>query len=50
MTVGFFTSFEEIAAQWQEDLRWTPTMGEEEKREKLKYWKKAVERTLNWTT
>ncbi|MFA5467505.1 MAG: glycerol kinase GlpK [Sphaerochaetaceae bacterium] len=50
LTVGFFTSFEEIAAQWQEDLRWTPTMGEEEKREKLKYWKKAVERTLNWTT
>jgi glycerol kinase len=49
LTTKFYSSFEEIGAQWQEELRFEPKMGEDEIKSKLEYWKKAVERTLGWS-
>lgn len=49
LTTNFYSSFEEIAAQWQEELRWEPKMGEDEVKIKMGYWKRAVERTFDWS-
>ncbi|MFA7540060.1 MAG: FGGY-family carbohydrate kinase, partial [Sphaerochaetaceae bacterium] len=49
LTTNFYSSFEEIASQWQEALRWEPKMGEDEVKVKMGYWKRAVERTFGWS-
>ncbi len=49
LTTKFYSSLEEIGAQWEEELRFEPKMGEDEIRIKMEFWKKAVERTLGWS-
>jgi len=49
LSVGFWESLDELKLHWKEKLRWVPTMGEEERTRKCRYWKKAVERTLDWS-
>ena len=49
LTTNFYSSFEEIASQWQEALRWEPKLGEDEVKVKMGYWKRAVERTFGWS-
>ncbi len=49
MSVGVFKSFEDLSKLWQESSRWEPVMLESEKNAKVKCWKKAVQRTLDWT-
>ncbi len=48
LTVGMFENEKELTKLWKEALRWTPTMDDKEREKKVGFWKKAVERTLDW--
>ena len=48
LAVGFWSSQDELGANWEEDKRWEPTMDEEEAERALRLWKKAVERSRDW--
>jgi glycerol kinase len=48
LAVGFWSSLEELAGNWQEDRRWTPSMDEDERERLDRSWKKAVTKTLDW--
>ena len=48
LAVGFWESEEELAKQWTEDRRWVPSMSEAERNERVGFWNKAVERSLDW--
>jgi len=48
LTVGVWESLDLLASQWKEERRWEATMDEGERDEKIRYWKKAVNRTLDW--
>lgn len=50
LSVGVWKSVEELASYWQEETRWSPTMGESVRNEKIRFWKKAVSRTLDWVS
>jgi glycerol kinase len=49
LAVGFWSSKDEVRQQWQESRRWTPTSTFETREFGYSQWKKAVERTLNWS-
>jgi glycerol kinase len=49
LAVGFWSSQDEVRQQWQESRRWTPTSTLETREFGYSQWKKAVERTLNWS-
>ena len=49
LSVGMFDSMNELSSHWREEKRWEPTMSEETREAKVKFWNKAVSRTLNWT-
>ncbi len=48
ISVGFWADLEEVASHWKEDKRWLPQMDDSVRKERMHYWKKAVDRTLNW--
>ncbi|MFE6963872.1 glycerol kinase GlpK [Agromyces sp. NPDC057679] len=48
LAVGFWSSLDELAQNWQEDKRWTPSMDEAERARLDRNWKKAVSKTLDW--
>ncbi len=48
LAVGFFEDQEEVAALWQEDRRWEPSMSAADRDRLTAGWAKAVERTLHW--
>lgn len=48
MSVGLFSDFDHLKGQWKEESRWEPVMDEKTRESKIGFWKKAVERTLNW--
>lgn len=48
LAVGFWKDLDEVAANWQEDRRWSPSMDEAERARLLRNWKKAVSKTLDW--
>ena len=48
LSCGLYKSCDELENQWKEQCRWEPSMTDEAREEKLKYWKKALERTLDW--
>ncbi len=49
LSVGIYHDLDELASQWREEKRWEPTMSQEDREAKVKFWDKAVQRTLNWT-
>jgi glycerol kinase len=49
LAVEFWSSPEEVQKQWKQSRRWTPTSTAQERATGYAGWKKAVERTLNWT-
>jgi glycerol kinase len=49
LAVGFWNSQEEIAAQWKMQRRFEPMMAPSERAERLAVWRKAVERSRDWT-
>jgi glycerol kinase len=46
--VGFWKDPEDLRKNWQEDRRWTPAVGQEERDAGYAGWAKAVQRTLDW--
>ncbi|PVE19966.1 glycerol kinase GlpK [Arthrobacter sp. Bz4] len=48
LAVGFWKDTDELATNWAEDKRWTPSMDVGERDRQLRLWKKAVTRTFDW--
>ncbi|MGN6611907.1 MAG: glycerol kinase GlpK [Angustibacter sp.] len=48
LAVGFWSSTEELKANWAEDHRWHPAMADDRRRQLLTDWSRAVERTFDW--
>ena len=48
LAVGFWSSQDELSANWQENKRWEPKMDEQERERLLKNWAKAVEKSQAW--
>ncbi len=50
MAVGFFSDPRDLRRRWRADAEWVPRIGDDERAARLAEWKRAVERTLGWTT
>lgn len=48
LAVGFWDGLDDLRKNWQEDSRWEPSMGEDERERLLRRWKKAVTKTFDW--
>ncbi len=48
LAVGVWSSLDELRAHWQEDVRFEPRMGAEERRRRYRQWKKAVAKSIDW--
>jgi glycerol kinase len=48
LAVGFWPNENEIDAQWIADRTFTPSLGEEERAQKIESWRCAVERAKGW--
>jgi glycerol kinase len=48
LSVGFWRDREELASLWSEERRWRPAMADGERRERVRQWRRAVERTFGW--
>jgi glycerol kinase len=48
LAVSFWSSGDEIAAQWRVERRFVPDMGADERAERLATWRRAVERSRDW--
>ena len=48
LAVGFWKDVEEIKSMWQKDREFEPDMPDAEVEKRIKGWKKAVQRTLDW--
>jgi glycerol kinase len=48
LAVGFWSSTEEIAANWAEDRRWSATRDDAWRERELRRWRKAVTRSFDW--
>ena len=46
--VGLYKDLAELESLWQEDLTLRPAMPDEERRQNLKGWRRAVDRSRNW--
>jgi glycerol kinase len=49
LAVGFWKNTAELSANWVKDKEWTPRMDKSTRDNYYSKWKKAVERTMNWT-
>jgi glycerol kinase len=50
LATGYWSSQEEIAAQWQVQKRFEPAMADAQREERLATWRKAVERSRAWAS
>ncbi len=50
LSVGIWKDLDQLSAYWQEEKRWEPKMDDEVRQQKIRFWKKAVNRTLDWVT
>lgn len=48
LTVGIWKDEESLRPYWKEQMRWLPLMDDKERQNKVRFWKKAVSRTLDW--
>ncbi|MEU6580956.1 glycerol kinase GlpK [Nocardia sp. NPDC046763] len=48
LAVNYWSSTDDIRANWAEDKRWTPAMPAADRDHLMGEWNKAVERTYNW--
>ena len=49
LAVGFWRSKDELRERWAEDRRWEPAMDPELREREYARWRKAVQRSLDWT-
>jgi len=48
LATGFWSTTEELRANWNESKRWSPTWTDTQRADGYAGWKKAVQRTLDW--
>jgi glycerol kinase len=48
VAIGFWSDLEELRKNWEADKIWKPQMSTKNRENRIRYWKKAVERTFNW--
>jgi glycerol kinase len=48
LATGFWRNTDELKQNWNEDKRWAPRWGDEQREAGYAGWKKAVDRTLDW--
>jgi glycerol kinase len=48
LATGFWSTTDELRANWNESKRWLPQWTAEQREAGYRGWKKAVDRTLNW--
>jgi glycerol kinase len=48
LAVGFWSDPSDLRANWQEDKRWSPNWGADQRDAGYAGWQKAVQRTLDW--
>jgi len=48
LAVGFFSGIDELRAHWAPDHTWNPGMGDAQRDEMYRLWKKAVTRSFDW--
>ena len=49
LAVGFWSSLEEIQAQWQMETVFTPSMSDANRNERARGWQKAIGAAISWT-
>lgn len=48
LAVGFWPNLDSLRANWHRAAQWTPMIDPERRDREYRFWKKAVQRTLNW--
>ncbi len=48
LAVGYWSSLDDLRANWQVDKVWEPQMAEETRERLYRGWKKAVQRSMHW--
>jgi glycerol kinase len=48
LAIGFWSTTDELTANWNESKRWAPRWNDQQRADGYAGWKKAVERTLKW--
>ncbi|MGW6932049.1 glycerol kinase GlpK [Lentzea sp. NPDC054927] len=48
LAVGYWSSLDELRANWAEDKRWTPELDSDEREREYRNWKKAVTKSFDW--
>ncbi|MDX8030282.1 glycerol kinase GlpK [Lentzea sp. BCCO 10_0856] len=48
LAVGYWSSLDELRANWAEDKRWTPALDSDEREREYRNWKKAVTKSFDW--
>ncbi|MEU7474974.1 glycerol kinase GlpK [Lentzea sp. NPDC042327] len=48
LAVGYWSSLDELRANWSEDKRWAPEMDADERERQYRNWKKAVTKSFDW--
>jgi glycerol kinase len=48
LATGLWSGLDELRALWEEDRRFVPTMSEHEREEKMRMWRKAISKSLDW--
>ena len=48
LATGVWRDLDELRAHWQEDVRFEPVMGDDERARRYRMWRKAVSKSLDW--
>lgn len=48
LAVGFWSGLDDLSANWQEDRRWEPALEKDERDRRLRQWRKAVTKSMDW--
>ena len=48
LATSFYSSIDDLRAQWSVERTWNPAMSEEDRAKTYGFWKKAVTRTFDW--
>jgi glycerol kinase len=48
LALGIWNDMDELQQHWREDRRWEPTSTEDQRTERFRTWRKAVERSFDW--
>lgn len=48
LAVGFWSGLSDLTANWREDRRWSPRLDPAERDRRMRLWKKAVTKSMDW--